>query len=86
MVRGFNLIIVNVAAIDFLDGKIFKGRTGEKMIALILNLPGNALVGGGGGIGVIAGMNRLYPFLKCLLLISLSILLLPLVLLSGHVR
>ena len=55
------------------------------MIALILNLPGNALVGGGGGVGVIAGMSGLYPFLNFFLLISLSILPLPLLILSGHV-
>jgi hypothetical protein len=55
------------------------------MIALILNLPGNALVGGGGGVGVIAGMSRLYPFFKYFLLISLSILPLPLLILTGHV-
>jgi hypothetical protein len=54
------------------------------MIAVILNLPGNALVGGGGGIGMIAGMSRLYPFFNFLLLISLSILPLPLIILSGH--
>lgn len=53
------------------------------MIALILNLPGNALAGGGGGIGVIAGMSGLYSFLKYLLLISLAILPLPLLILSG---
>ena len=54
------------------------------MIALILNLPGNALVGGGGGVGVIAGMSGLYPFFKFLLLIGLSILPLPLLILSGY--
>lgn len=53
------------------------------MIALILNLPGNALVGGGGGIGMITGMSGLYSFQKYLLLISLAILPLPLVILSG---
>lgn len=53
------------------------------MVALILNLPGNALVGGGGGIGMIAGMSRLYPFLSYLLVISLAILPLPLLVLIG---
>jgi hypothetical protein len=42
-------------------------------------------VGGGGGVGVIAGMSGLYPFLNFFLLISLSILPLPLLILSGHV-
>jgi len=31
-------------------------------IVAILNLPGNALIGGGGGIGVIAGMSKIFPF------------------------
>lgn len=53
------------------------------MIALILNLPGNALVGGGGGIGVIAGMSGIYSFFRYFLLISLAILPLPLLFLSG---
>lgn len=56
------------------------------MIAFILNLPGNALVGGGGGIGLIAGLSRLYPFFKFFLLISLAILPLPLLILSGNLQ
>ena len=55
------------------------------MIALILNLPGNALIGGGGGIGVIAGMSRLYPFPKFMLLVSLAITPLPLLFLMGAI-
>lgn len=53
------------------------------MIAVILNLPGNALIGGGGGIGVIAGMSRLFPLPKFMLLISLAITPLPLFFLAG---
>jgi hypothetical protein len=53
------------------------------MIALALNLPGNALIGGGGGIGLITGMSRLYPFPKYLLLVSLAITPLPLLFLAG---
>ena len=44
------------------------------LLALLLNLPGNALIGGGGGIGMIAGISRLYSFPKYVLLISLAIL------------
>ena len=53
------------------------------MLALILNLPGNALIGGGGGIGLIAGMSGLFPFTKYLMLISVAITPLPLVFLAG---
>jgi hypothetical protein len=52
-------------------------------IAIALNLPGNALIGGGGGIGLITGMSRLYPFPKFILLVSLAITPLPLLVLAG---
>jgi hypothetical protein len=29
-------------------------------LAVLLNLPGNIIIGGGGGIALIAGMTRLY--------------------------
>jgi len=48
------------------------------MMAIALNLPGNALIGGGGGIGLIAGMSRLIPFHKYLLVISIAVAPLPL--------
>jgi hypothetical protein len=53
------------------------------LIAIILNLPGNALIGGGGGIGLVAGMSRLYPFPKYLLLVGFAITPLPLLFLAG---
>ena len=30
------------------------------VLAVLINLPGNALIGGGGGIGLIAGLSRIY--------------------------
>jgi hypothetical protein len=44
------------------------------IIALLFNLPGNAIIGGGGGIGLVAGMSRLIPFPRYLLLTALAIL------------
>lgn len=44
------------------------------LLALSLNLPGNALIGGGGGIGMMAGMSRLYSFPKYVFLIAVAIL------------
>lgn len=44
------------------------------LLALMLNLPGNTVIGGGGGIAMLAGMSRLYSFPKYLLLISVAIL------------
>jgi hypothetical protein len=47
------------------------------VIAVLFNLPGNALIGGGGGIGLIAGMSRLFPYPKYLLAVCLAITPLP---------
>ena len=54
------------------------------MIALLLNLPGNALIGGGGGIGLVAGISKLFSFPRYLLLVGLAITPLPLLFLAGH--
>ena len=43
------------------------------IVGALFNVPGNALIGGGGGIGLVAGMSRLFPFPKYLLLICLAI-------------
>ena len=43
------------------------------IIGVLFNLPGNALIGGGGGIGLVAGMSRLFPFPKYILLVCLAI-------------
>jgi len=41
-------------------------------IALLLNLPCNAVIGGGGGIGLIVGMSGIITYTRYLLLISVS--------------
>lgn len=48
------------------------------LVALLLNLPGNALIGGGGGIAFIAGLSRLYPTGTTLLVMALAVLPVPL--------
>lgn len=48
-------------------------------IAVALNVPGNALVGGGGGIGLAAGMSRLFRPLDYLLTVALAVAPVPLV-------
>jgi hypothetical protein len=53
------------------------------MIAVALNLPGNVIIGGGGGIGLIAGMSNLCPFPKYILFVSLAITPLPILFLAG---
>lgn len=54
-------------------------------IAATLNLPGNALLGGGGGIGLVVGMSRVIPFYKYFLVVIASVLPIPLcVYLKGY--
>lgn len=47
-------------------------------IAVVLNLPGNALIGGGGGIGLVVGMSQLIPFYKFFLVVSVAVAPVPL--------
>ncbi|MGD2141532.1 MAG: hypothetical protein PVH25_14135 [Burkholderiales bacterium] len=47
-------------------------------LAAILNLPGNAIIGGAGGIGMIAGMSRACPFHHFVALMAVSTLPVPL--------
>jgi len=47
-------------------------------IVAILNLPGNALIGGGGGISVIAGMTKIFPFYVFILLVAVAVAPVPL--------
>ena len=48
-------------------------------IALLLNLPCNAVIGGGGGIGLIVGMSGLITYTRYLLTIAVSISPVPIV-------
>lgn len=47
-------------------------------IAIALNLPGNALIGGGGGIGLITGMSMIVRFRTYITMLALAIAPLPL--------
>lgn len=50
-------------------------------LAVVFNLPGNSLVGGGGGIALLAGISRLFSFPAFLLLVCIAIAPIPLTLL-----
>jgi len=54
------------------------------LIAICLNLPGNTLIGGGGGISLIAGMSGLYSLPKYILIVSFAITPIPLLFLFGQ--
>lgn len=47
-------------------------------IAVLLNLPGNALIGGGGGIGLIVGMSKVVPFHAYVAVIVIAVAPVPL--------
>jgi hypothetical protein len=47
-------------------------------LAVVLNLPGNALIGGGGGIGLVVGMSKLISFYKYFLVMAFAVLPVPL--------
>ncbi|MEW8086722.1 MAG: hypothetical protein AB2823_14265 [Candidatus Thiodiazotropha endolucinida] len=51
------------------------------VLALLFNLPGNAVIGGGGGIAMVAGNSRLYSYPIFFLLISVAIIPGPIVIL-----
>ena len=48
------------------------------VLAVLFNLPGNVIIGDGGGIALIAGMSRLFPFPKFVLLVCVAITPVPL--------
>lgn len=52
-------------------------------LALCLNLPGNALVGGGGGIALLCGMSRRFSAWRYLATVALATSPLPLLVLAG---
>jgi len=40
---------------------------------LVLNLPGNSLVGGGGGIAFIAGLSGMFSYIGFILAIAIAV-------------
>lgn len=48
------------------------------MLGLLLNLPGNTVIGGGGGIAMVAGLSRIYLGWVTLLTIALAVAPVPL--------
>jgi hypothetical protein len=47
-------------------------------VAVALNVPGNAIIGGGGGIALLAGISGLFTFPRYLAIVSLAVLPVPL--------
>jgi len=68
------------------SSKTFPFLLRHRFLALIvaLNLPGNAIIGGGGGICLVAGFSRLFAFPQYVLAVAVAVAPVPLtVLLTG---
>lgn len=48
-------------------------------LAVLLNLPGNAFIGGGGGIAIVAGTSRLFAFPLFVVTVALAVAPVPLI-------
>lgn len=48
-------------------------------LAIILNIPGNMVIGGGGGIAMLAGMTGIYPTPAYLLIVAVAVAPVPLI-------
>jgi hypothetical protein len=55
-------------------------------VAVAFNLPGNAVLGGGGGIALLAGMSGLFRFPAYVLMVCIAIAPIPLLILLGAGR
>ena len=53
-------------------------------LLVVLNLPGNSIIGGGGGIALLAGISGIYRFPAFLLTVLLAVAPVPLVFLWTH--
>lgn len=43
------------------------------VLAVLLNIPGNAIIGGGGGLALVAGLSRLYAFRATVITLVLAV-------------
>ncbi len=56
------------------------------ILAILINTPGNAIIGGGGGIAFICGMNRSFSWQGFILTITLATAPLPILLYLGFIQ
>jgi hypothetical protein len=54
------------------------------LLAVLFNLPGNWLIGGGGGIAMLAGLSGVYSVAGYLIVVALAVAPVPLVFLANH--
>ncbi len=55
-------------------------------LAVLLNIPGNTLIGGGGGIALVAGMSGVFSFTRYLITVGIAVAPVPLlVMTTGYI-
>lgn len=64
----------------------FMSRHRYLLFALLINMPGNSVLGGGGGIALVSGFARLYRWPWFLLTVALASLPIPVAVFFGMVR
>jgi len=55
------------------------------LLALLINMPGNSVIGGGGGIALVSGFSRLYRWIPFVATVALASLPIPLLVFFGLV-
>ncbi len=56
------------------------------ILAILINLPGNTIIGGGGGIALLSGINRSFTWKGFVVTVALAILPLPIMLFMGLIQ
>jgi hypothetical protein len=64
----------------------FMSRHRYLLFAALINMPGNSVLGGGGGIALVCGFSRLYRWPLFLLTVSLASLPIPLIVFLGFIQ
>ena len=89
------LCTVLALAVGFAIGRLLPTRSSTRLtpfllrhrylaIALLLNLPGNALIGGGGGIALVSGMSGVFSFAGFVALTAVAVAPVPLLFFLGY--
>jgi uncharacterized membrane protein YdjX (TVP38/TMEM64 family) len=56
------------------------------ILAILINLPGNTIIGGGGGLALLCGMNQAFSWKGFVVTVALAILPLPILLFMGLIQ
>ena len=61
------------------SNRLLRGLIRSRYLALAvaLNIPGNVLIGGGGGIALFAGISRMYSYLGFLITVVIAVAPIP---------